>query len=86
MKISYEWLREYVNTKLRVENLASKLTMAGHEVSAITEQSHDYIFEMEITANRPDCLSHLGIAREVVAITGKELKFPCAKIKKTIRA
>ncbi len=84
MKISYEWLREYVNTKLRAENIASKLTMAGHEVSAITRQGNDFIFDMEITPNRADCLSHLGIAREAAAITGKELKVPCVKIRKTI--
>ncbi len=82
MKISYEWLREYVNTKLRAQNLASKLTMAGHEVSTVTKQGNDFIFDMEITANRADCLSHLGIAREVVAITGKEPKVPRVKIKK----
>ncbi len=81
MKISYEWLREYVNTKLRADNLASKLTMAGHEVSAITRQGNDFIFDMEITANRADCLSHLGIAREVVAITGKEPKVPRVTVK-----
>jgi phenylalanyl-tRNA synthetase beta chain len=84
MKISYEWLREYVNTKLRAENIASKLTMAGHEVSAITRQDNDFIFDMEITPNRADCLSHLGIAREVAAITGKELKVPHVKIRKAI--
>ena len=84
MKISYEWLREYVSTKLRAQNLASKLTMAGHEVSAITRQGDDFIFEMEITANRADCLSHLGIAREVVAITGKEPRVPDIKIKKKV--
>jgi len=82
MKISYEWLREYVNTKLRAENIAAKLTMAGHEVAAITRQGNDFIFDMEITPNRADCLSHLGIAREAAAITGKELKVPCVKIKK----
>ena len=84
MKISYEWLREYVNTKLRAKNLAAKLTMAGHEVTAIAEQGNDFIFDMEITANRADCLSHLGIAREVAAITGKGFKAPCIKIKKRI--
>ena len=82
MKISYEWLREYVDTKLRAESIASKLTMAGHEVSTITKQGNDSIFDMEITANRADCLSHIGIAREVAAITGKRLKMPLAKIKK----
>ncbi|MFH1867854.1 MAG: phenylalanine--tRNA ligase subunit beta, partial [Candidatus Omnitrophota bacterium] len=72
----YEWLREYVNTKIRAENLSSLLTMAGHEVEAIDERAGDFIFEMEITPNRPDCLCHLGIAREASAIMGKKLKLP----------
>lgn len=36
----------------------------------------DYILNLAINANRPDCLSILGIAREVAAITGKKLKPP----------
>jgi phenylalanyl-tRNA synthetase beta chain len=36
----------------------------------------DYIFELEITPNRPDCLSHVGIARELQALTGKRIKYP----------
>lgn len=83
MKISYEWLREYVDTKMRAENLALKLTMAGHEVAAISKKASDFIFDMEITANRPDCLSHLGIAREAAALTKKRLKLPKPKLKKS---
>ncbi len=82
MKISYEWLREYVNTKMRAENLALKLTMAGHEVSSTEKHGKDIIFDMEITANRPDCLSHIGIARETAAITGKRLMLPMVRIAK----
>ena len=37
----------------------------------------DYIFDISITANRPDCQSVLGIAREVAAILGKPLHMPC---------
>ena len=36
----------------------------------------DTVFELEITPNRPDCLSHIGIARELSAYYGKELKYP----------
>lgn len=76
MKISYDWLREYVNTKIRAENLSSLLTMAGHEVTAIEQQGKDFIFEIEITPNRADCLCYLGLARETSAIINKKLKFP----------
>jgi len=36
----------------------------------------DVIFDLEITPNRPDCLSIIGIAREVAALTGKEVRLP----------
>jgi phenylalanyl-tRNA synthetase beta chain len=85
MKISYEWLREYVNTKVRPDSIASLLTMAGHEVSSIGHAQGDDIFDIEVTANRPDCLCHIGIARELAAITGKTLKMPDSRIAKKAR-
>jgi len=82
MKISYEWLREYVNTKVSPETLANWLTMAGHEVSLIEHNKGDVVFDIEVTPNRPDCLSHIGIAREISAATGKPFKFARAKLLK----
>jgi len=43
----------------------------------------DYIFDLFITSNRPDCLSHTGIAREVAAFTNKKVKFPEVNIKES---
>lgn len=37
---------------------------------------NDVVFELEITPNRPDCLSHIGIAREIAAYYGREVKYP----------
>ena len=37
---------------------------------------NDYIFDISVTANRPDCQSVLGIAREVAAVLGKPVKMP----------
>ena len=45
---------------------------------------NDTVFELEITPNRPDCLSHIGIARELSAYYGKELKYPETEIKNEI--
>ncbi|MFH0732855.1 MAG: phenylalanine--tRNA ligase subunit beta [Candidatus Omnitrophota bacterium] len=81
MKISYEWIREYAPTKVRAANLAQMLTMCGQEVTAIEQKGDDFIFDIEVTSNRPDCLCHIGIAREVAAITGKKLKLPAYNIK-----
>ncbi len=76
MKASYSWLKEYVDVKLDPEKLAGLLTMAGVSVVSCKKISGDYIFEFEITANRPDCLSVIGIAREAAALLGKKLKLP----------
>ncbi len=73
MKFTYSWLKDFVEVKLPAEELADKLTMAGLEVTALEKHDGDYVFEIEITSNRPDWLSVVGIAREVAAITGKKL-------------
>ncbi len=74
MKVSYNWLKEYIDLKLNPEDLADRLTMAGIEVKSIDQKGADHIFEAEITSNRPDWLSVYGVAREVHAITGARLK------------
>ncbi len=74
MKVTYNWLKEFVDIKISASALADKLTMAGLEVKASEEKRGDFVFEIEITSNRPDWLSVIGVAREVAAITGKKLK------------
>jgi len=79
MKITYNWIKEFVPVAISPEKLADKLTMAGIEVKAVEPRDGDFVFEIEITSNRPDWLSVLGIAREVAALTGKKLKIPAGK-------
>ncbi|MFH0935858.1 MAG: phenylalanine--tRNA ligase subunit beta [Candidatus Omnitrophota bacterium] len=74
MKVTYNWLKEFVKSDLAAEALAERLTMVGLEVVALQKQAGDFVFEIEVTSNRPDCLSVIGIAREVAAITGQKLK------------
>ena len=81
MKVTYNWLKDFVDIKIPPQALADKLTMAGPEVTSIDEREGDSVFEIEVTSNRPDWLSVIGIAREVAAITGKKLKIsPTARI------
>jgi len=79
MRISYDWLKDYVDISIPVEELAHILTMAGLSVDSIEKKGSDSIMEVEITSNRPDWLSYIGIAREIAAITGKKLKKPVVK-------
>ncbi len=76
MKVTYNWLKDFVEINIPAQILAEKLTMAGLEVVSLEEKAKDFIFEIEITSNRPDWLSVIGIAREVAAITAKKLKLP----------
>ena len=79
MKISLNWLKDYVTIGVSPEKFARKLTMAGLEVEKITAVDADTVFELEITPNRPDCLNMLGIAREVSAILNVSRKTPKIK-------
>src|SRR5215210_5093343 len=76
MDISYEWLGELADTGLAPRALAERLTMAGLAVDAVKEEGGDSVLEIDLTSNRPDCLSHLGIAREAAALTGATVKLP----------
>ena len=81
MKVTYNWLKEFVEIKIPAKELADKLTMAGLEVVSLEEKDGDFILEIEITSNRPDWLSVLGVAREVAAITNSKLKTKIQKPK-----
>lgn len=74
MKVTYNWLKDFVEIKIPARQVADKLTMAGLEVTSLEEKDGDFVFEIEVTSNRPDCLSVIGLAREVAAITGKKLR------------
>src|SRR5829696_3792931 len=76
MDISYNWLRELTDIGLPPRELAERLTMAGLAVDSVKESGDDSVLEFDLTSNRPDCLSHLGIAREAAALTGASVKLP----------
>jgi phenylalanyl-tRNA synthetase beta chain len=74
MRVTVEWLEEFFASKMEAEWLASKLTMAGLEVEAIEESAIGPVLEIGITPNRGDCLSVIGLAHEISAITGRRLR------------
>jgi len=76
MKLSEQWLREWVTLNLSREELTHKLTMAGIGVESCVPVEDDFIYEFELTPNRADCFSTLGIAREIAIITGALLNPP----------
>ena len=76
MNISYNWLRELTGVTLEPRELAERLTMLGLAVEVVHEADDDLVLEIDLTSNRPDCLSHLGVAREVAAAMGGEVTLP----------
>lgn len=76
MKISIQWLKNYVSFKLSSQEIAHRLTLSGMEVEQIETVGEDTVLTLEITPNRPDCLHHVGLARELSAILNKPLKKP----------
>src|SRR5215216_368337 len=82
MDISYNWLRELTGVAVPPRELAERLTMAGLAVDAVKEAGDDFVLEFDLTSNRPDCLSHLGIAREAAALTGGSVSLPDDEIQR----
>src|SRR5688500_18546075 len=72
MNISYIWIKDLINHELSPKETAAALTRVGLAVEGTHTFEDDYIFDIDLTSNRPDCLSHLGVARELRVITGKE--------------
>lgn len=79
MKISLEWLREYVDLDASAEEIAKRLSDLGFPIEAIEKAGEDTVLDVEITSNRGDCLSHIGIARELAAAYGRPLKIPAVQ-------
>jgi len=70
MLISLRWLRELVPAQAEAGEIARRLTARGLTVDAVTVEGDDTVFDIDVPANRPDALGHLGIAREVAASFG----------------
>ena len=68
MKISPQWLRDFVDLDVNYHQLADDLTLAGIAVESVSGEGDATIFEMDITTNRPDAMNHYGTARECSAI------------------
>ncbi len=81
MRVPYKWLREIIDITVTPEEVAERLTMIGLEVEGAESVNGDIVFEVNVTPNRPDCLSIIGIARELSAAFKTLLKIPVHEIK-----
>jgi phenylalanyl-tRNA synthetase beta chain len=83
MLISYNWLRELTGTVLTPLELRERLTMVGLAIDAVDESDGDSVLDVEVPSNRPDCLSHVGVAREVSVIGKSNVQRPTSNVFKT---
>lgn len=83
MLISYNWLKDYLKGRLpKAEKLAELLTLHSFEIEEVKKLGKDWLLDVDILPNRAhDCLSFIGVAREVAAITNLGFKEPSFKVK-----
>ncbi len=83
MLISYNWLRELTGTKLDPQDVGDRLTNVGLAVDVVEARGDDQVLDVEVASNRPDCLSHVGVARELAVIENSQVSIPQSQVPKT---
>jgi phenylalanyl-tRNA synthetase beta chain len=68
MNVVYNWLKDFVDITAPPEELASRLALSGTNIGSVENGPHGAVIDAEVSSNRPDCLGHYGLAREVGAI------------------
>lgn len=85
MRVSLDWIKEFVEVTATPEDVAHRLTMAGLEIEGMEKVGGDVLLEVNVTPNRPDCLNVFGLAREVAALYQLPLKFPETRVPADLR-
>ena len=70
MLYSREWLSQYVELPASATEVGELTTSIGFAVEGIERVGDDEVLDLEINPNRPDCMNHLGLAREIAAASG----------------
>ncbi len=76
MKVSLNWLTDYVDVSMPADKLAEMFMNIGTCCEEIIETATDIVLDLEVTSNRPDLLGHIGVARELAAATGAKFRRP----------
>ena len=74
MKVVYNWLKDFVDVTATPDDLASRLALSGTNIGGVEKGAHGAVIDAEVSSNRPDSLSHYGIAREISAVYKLPLK------------
>jgi phenylalanyl-tRNA synthetase beta chain len=76
MILSHQWLSDYVELPESVDELVDRLALSGLNHESTRQVGDDTAIEIEVTSNRPDCLGHIGVAREVSVLVRRPLRVP----------
>lgn len=76
MIVSWNWLAQYVRLDMPESVLSDRLALTGLNHESTEEVGGDLAIDLEVTSNRPDCLGHLGVAREISVLFDKPLRIP----------
>src|SRR3989338_5186715 len=76
MKLSLQWLKQYVAVRWTPQQLAERLTLAGLEITDRRGGGGDVLLACEAAPTRPDWRSHIGVARELAPLSGAPLRLP----------
>lgn len=74
MIVSWKWLQDYVEISAPREEVENRLMMSGLNHEGTETVADDFAIDLEVTSNRPDCLGHIGVAREIAVLFDQELK------------
>lgn len=83
MKVPLSWIREFVDVKASAEEIGTLMSVRGLALEGLEywpagsapESAQDVVLDFDVTANRPDCMSVIGIAREIATVHGLPLKW-----------
>jgi phenylalanyl-tRNA synthetase beta chain len=86
MLVSWNWLNDYVPLKMTPAELVERLMMAGLNHESTEQLGNDWAIDLEVTSNRPDCLGHIGIAREAAVLFDLRLTYSDARLRQQDKA
>jgi phenylalanyl-tRNA synthetase beta chain len=79
VKVLLSWIRDFVDVPGTAEEIGARMSMRGLPLEDLEQVDGDSVLDFEVTANRPDCLSMLGIAREIATAYNLPIKAATAK-------
>ncbi len=83
MLVSWNWLSQYVNLDMSPDELATRFALSGLNHESTTMFSGDPVIDLEVTSNRGDCLSHIGIAREAAVLYQRQVCMPKIELRES---